>query len=40
MGQKELTEKICNLEYSPERVLAFEGNRYDNLAPMSAQVEK
>ncbi len=40
MGQKELTEKICNLEYSPERVLAFEGNRYDNVAPVSAEVEK
>lgn len=38
MGQKELTEKICHLNYVPERVLAFHGNQYENLNPVSAEM--
>lgn len=40
MSQKELTEKINKLDYSPETVLAFHGNKYENLNPVSAEMDK
>lgn len=40
MGQKELTEKICSLNYVPEKVLAFHGNKYENLEPVSAKMNE